>query len=243
MSFSTVRRIERNEQRVVEGELRCEELATYLERLGTNKIVWISEDATAIVEKVNYDAKTNQIVGLVLPLNKNGCPIKLAFEANTAQEIKEHMKKQKSTIVYLVLAQPLNESLPSFILQMFGSSNSFTAEDVRNRWNFTQSELAKHGIKVAGFSSDGDPRLLSAMCYKHSQMSANSDFSTAFVQDLIHIATKLRNRLLKPNTVLQMGNEKVSVKHLIDLIKRCSKEIQETDKISCRVKKSSHRGS
>lgn len=220
-----MRRIEINEQRVIEGELRCKELATYLEQLKSEKIEWISEDATAIVQKVNYDPVSNQIVGLVLPLDKNGCPVTLAFKANTANEIQEHMKKQKSSIVYLVMAQPLNETLPPFILQMFGSGNSFTAEEVRNRWKYTQHELAKYGIKIAGISSDGDPRLLSAMIHSYSQMSATSTFLVAFVQDIIHILTKLRNHLLKEGIVLQMGNEVVAVEHLKALIRRCSKEI------------------
>lgn len=223
--FSLVRRIESNEKRVIEGELRCRELAVYLDQLKTEKVVWISEDATAIIVKVNYDPVTNQIIGLVLPLGNNGCPITLAFEANTASEIQEHMKKQKSSIVYLVMAQPLDEKLPPFILQLFGSANSFTAQDVLNRWQYTQSELAKHGIRIAGISSDGDPRLLSAMCCVLTNASANSSFNMPVVQDPTHIATKLRNRLLKPDTELQMGNEKVSVKHLIALINRCPKEI------------------
>lgn len=221
----TVRQIESNEQRVTEGQLRCRELKTYLEQLGAEKVVWLSEDATQIIQKISYDAITNQIVGLVLPLGSNGCPVTLSYEAKTEDAIKEHMKKQKSSIAYVVMAQPLNQNLPPFVLQLFGSGNSFTTENVLNRWQHTQNELLNHGIKIAGISSDGDPRLLSAMSYMLSKQVANSALLIAFIQDLIHLATKLRNRLLKLHAELLMGTEKVTVKHLIALINCCSKEI------------------
>lgn len=58
-----------------EGELRSKELAEFLEEHETKKIVWISEDATAINPKIKYDPKTNQIVGILLPTNENGLPV------------------------------------------------------------------------------------------------------------------------------------------------------------------------
>lgn len=61
--------------RVVEGELRTKELMKYLDAHKTEKIVWISEDATAIISKIKYDPITNQLVGVLLPFNKNGNPI------------------------------------------------------------------------------------------------------------------------------------------------------------------------
>lgn len=65
--------------RVVEGELRSEELMKYLDEHKAKKIVWISEDATAITSKVNYDPITNQLVGILLPLGKNGNPIPFRY--------------------------------------------------------------------------------------------------------------------------------------------------------------------
>lgn len=70
-----MRCIDENKTRVVEGKLRCEELYRYLDNLNAVKTVWLSEDATAIVSKATYDPITNQIVGIVLPLNHYGSPI------------------------------------------------------------------------------------------------------------------------------------------------------------------------
>lgn len=64
---------------MVEGKLRCEELAKFLEEHKARKIIWSSEDATAIIATCKYDPKTNQIVGVLLPTNKEGCPIPLRW--------------------------------------------------------------------------------------------------------------------------------------------------------------------
>lgn len=69
--------INNNKSRVVEGKFRCEELKKFLEDHKAKKTIWSSEDATAIVSTCKYDPKTNQIVGLLLPTNQNGCPIPL----------------------------------------------------------------------------------------------------------------------------------------------------------------------
>lgn len=73
----SVRCISSTHFRVNEGELRCKELAKFLDDHKSKKIVWLSEDATAITPTIKYDSKTNQLVGILLPKNKNGCPIPL----------------------------------------------------------------------------------------------------------------------------------------------------------------------
>lgn len=47
----------------------------------------------------------------------------------------------------------------------------------------------------------------------------------SFTQDAVHVATKLRNRLLKPSSIYPMGNAQVSVSHLKMLISHFSKDI------------------
>lgn len=212
-------------KRVVEGELRCEELSNYLDNMNARKCVWISEDGTAITPRINYDSATDQIVGLVLPFDcKTGSPKILSYEATSAETIINYMKNNKqSQLIYVVMAQPIDENLPPFILQLFGlDSSSFSAQDVVNRWKYIKDELAKFGISVHGFSSDGDPRLLSAMCF---QMLNNPNSQTYCVQDHIHIATKMRNRLLRNGPNMLLGKSEISVEHLKRLIRCCPKEV------------------
>lgn len=77
----------------------------------------------------------------------------------------------------------------------------------------------RNGIELAGISSDGDPRLLSAMVY---ETSVNGIKVT---QDMTHLCTKARNRLLKPGIVLPMGKKGVSINHLRQLLTHVDKSI------------------
>lgn len=139
-----VRCIGEHKSRVVEGEIRAKELAEYLTKMSCTKHVWISEDATVITSKVTYDPSTNQLVGLVLPTDTiTGCPKAFTYIASNAESIKQHLMKAKSSVVYVVMAQPLDEKVPPFVLQMFGSDNKFQTTDVLKRWKHTSIELEK----------------------------------------------------------------------------------------------------
>lgn len=56
-------------------------------------------------------------------------------------------------------------------------------------------------------------------------MNLNREQSITFVQDSVHIATKLRNRLLKLSILLPMCCKQVSVSHLKILIKKIGKDV------------------
>lgn len=130
--------------KIVEGTLRCTELKEYLLNLGAENIVWLCEDATGINSKMEYDPKTNQIVGLVLPIDKqSGMPISNSFLAKSVEDIQKYVKNPVSIHVYVVLAQPLKENAPPFVLQIFGTDSKFTAKDVTRRWQHTIGELKR----------------------------------------------------------------------------------------------------
>lgn len=129
---------------VTEGELRCKELSTYLDKMNAPRTVWLSEDGSGINTKISYDSTTNQLVGLVLPFNdENGMPISFTYRPKSAKDMEEMIKNPKSTHIYVVMAQPIKSNTQSFILQMFGTDNKFTGLNVSNRWSYTKKELLK----------------------------------------------------------------------------------------------------
>lgn len=112
-----MRCIDNNKNRIVEGRLRAQELSEYLNQLKCTRSIWMSEDATAIVSKITYDPSTNQLVGLVLPNDKiTGCPKSMSFTATDAETIKKHLERTRSTVLYLVMAQPIDETVPPFVI-------------------------------------------------------------------------------------------------------------------------------
>lgn len=136
--------IDKSKCSIVEGQLRCKELRKYLEDFNCENIVWLCEDATGINQKVEYHPASNQLIGLKLPIDtKTGMPIPFTFLANTAEDIESHSKKPFATLVYVVLALPLKPGVPPFVLQIYGTDNTFTAENVMQRWKHTIEELKK----------------------------------------------------------------------------------------------------
>lgn len=54
------------------------------------------------------------------------------------------MQYKKSTLVYIVMAIPLKEGVPPFILQLYGTDNRFTAIDVIKRWDHIIHDLKRY---------------------------------------------------------------------------------------------------
>lgn len=75
---------------------------------------------------------------------------------------------------------------------------------------------------MAGISADGDPKVLAAMVY---EVSLTKDMSFFVTQDIIHTVNKGRNRLLKKDIKLPMGNHTVSINHLQQLLRYVHKSV------------------
>lgn len=143
--FIPVGYIHAKNAKIIEGQLRIKELSEYLDRINAKRYIFLSEDASGIISKVEYDPKSNQLIGLVLPIaSGSGMPIVFSFKASSQSEIQRLMELQaKSTLVYIIMAQPLMEHTPPFVLQIFGTDNKFTTINVMDRWICTAQELKR----------------------------------------------------------------------------------------------------
>lgn len=183
---------------------------------------------------------TDELIGMVLPLSQStGMPI-----ANTCESSLEYIQKimkssEKSKTLYSVMCKPMAIGSPSYCLTAFGTNNRFTATDVLRRFKFMKAELNAEGIKTAGISSDGDPKLLQAMRIQLQLPTIVDDerpqrfvgwFVAKFnpdiicVQDTYDIETKLKARLLNTGVVLVLGNSVITASHLKIIIDIISKD-------------------
>lgn len=219
-----------------------------MEERGLEKVVSISEDATRIVGRIQYDSSTNQIVGFTLPLDpKNGMPIPFSFSAYDASVIIDHFAKNNSISAFfnVMMAQPIGSKYsPPFCLLIYGSDNKFTSHDVCKRWEYVTRELNQRNIETLTFATDSDPRYNAAM-RKLSLLGAKSNlfnqsellkcempttsavYTLLCVQDTVHIGTKMRNLMLKTrknNRKLMFGRFYIQHKHLQYLINHITKD-------------------
>lgn len=224
--------------KIFEGIPRIDELFVYLTSRNLPLAVAISEDATRIVGRIQYDSITNQIIGFAVPINnKSGMPIPFAFPARNADEILSHFSNQNSPSLHLnvMMAQPLCD-VPPFCLMIYGCDNKYTTRQVINRWDYIVENLKQKNIEVVSISTDSEPRYNAAMrcCSelgKNTKMcSYIRKFSPFYVQDLIHIATKLRNFLLRTimdRMFIPFGNHFIKVQHLVFLLANFRKDQHE----------------
>lgn len=241
---SVDRHIKQWESNATEGVVRSDELLQYLNHLKLPKIVALSEDATRFINRIQYDSRTNQLVGFVLPLGEDSMPIAGFNKARSAAEIEKCFynretgkEKKRASYVNVVMAQPLVPGIPPFCLLLFGTDTKYKSDDIAKRWQFIRNELKKKDIEVVTFASDSDPKFNSFMKYhiKLGQGETNNinfpewfNVKLAFhanfmpIQDIVHIGTKFRNRIL--NFILKIGSYDISAQHLSMLLDLFTKE-------------------
>lgn len=210
---------------IVEGVSRVEDLKKFLKKRKPLNYVWISEDAIRMIQRIQYDCRTNQLVGFVQTLDKKtSLPIPFSYN-------------KVSSLLYCYLVQPLEKNAPAFCLNMFGTDNSFTAEDSVKKWSYITKLLEDNGIIVLGYPSDGDPRLLKAMRSATNLGVSSSDgdlkidgFHASYyspilyIQDTVHLVIKFKTRLFKSSITIPIGNFLVLSSHLRLLLENFSRD-------------------
>lgn len=238
---SADRYIRKKSNNVIEGVIRAKELAEYLKVRNLPPYVCLSEDETGIAGTVQYDSRTNELIGFVLPINEqNGMPIPHSFRARSATEILQHFVDDHAvgSNANVVMAQPLGRVAP-FCLLIYASDKKYTGENVADKWDFIKDELQKENVTVLTYSSDSAPAFNSAMKRNStigtsSNLFRNRDWFSCgenmdppfYIQDVVHIATKLRNLFLQTlasNRKLPFGNTYIQIQHLQYLINHFSK--------------------
>ena len=144
-----------------EGQFRFDELASYLKKFDAPLVIAVSEDATRVISRVEYDNETNRLVGFLFPCDSNGLPVAHYFLALSLESVEECFKTQEiSKFAYVFMAQCITQRIHAICVGCIGSSNCFDATDVLQRWQYIFSECQTCNIS---FGSDGDSRLLWAM--------------------------------------------------------------------------------
>jgi hypothetical protein len=222
-SLRTVRRELQMEPNIFEGELQDAQLLKFLNDHQYEKNIVISEDATKIVEKSEYDNRQDRLAGVVLPFDANGMPILGKNNASTVASIKFFMTEENASYLYIIMAKPIGIKTKPFLLCYFGTSNKFNTNDVLNRWKYFETRLKEKGINILGYSSDGDSRLLKSMRIVSELPTLNSNAKSipngwskwffasmstqrpVCIQDTVHVGGKFKTRLM--SKTLKIGKK------------------------------------
>jgi len=146
-STNTIRRKIYSNEKFAEGTFRIKQLKDFLILHDCPLIVHLSEDATAVTGRIQYDSVRNQIVGFPLPYDSNGIPIAGSYPATSASVIAGYFKQRYgSRYAYCIMVSPLEKEAPSFCLAFYGTDNKFTTEDVKIRIAWTKEALKQEGM-------------------------------------------------------------------------------------------------
>ncbi|CAF1448049.1 unnamed protein product [Rotaria magnacalcarata] len=216
---------------IEEGEFQYNVLHDHQKSYGY-QITVCSEDATAVIKKVTYNAATNTFTGFSLPLER-GIPVARYFRTDSSDELKNWFEnKDKTDYLNVHMVQPLivSSSYSSpFLLAAYGIINNFKAIDVLNRWLWMFEKSKQSNVRIVAFSTDCDPRYLLAMrlattffakfvnislCDRKDVLEIDfpKHWSAWFFmqtrqvffcfQDPTHLCTKLRNRMLSKKATM-----------------------------------------
>lgn len=83
-SLTTTRRMLHSNNTIIEGAWSFSELKSFLIQRNFPLVIWVSEDGTRVNGRIQYDSKTNQIVGFVPEIEENGLPVVQSFPATSA---------------------------------------------------------------------------------------------------------------------------------------------------------------
>ena len=122
-SLSTVEReASKRYHPLKEGEFLFDKLAAHLDAYQAPRVISISEDATRVVSRVEYDGSSDRIVGFVLPLSNDSLPQQNRFTATTFEDVDEMFKRsKKATSAYIYVAQAMSLNVPPFCLAITAS--------------------------------------------------------------------------------------------------------------------------
>jgi hypothetical protein len=98
-------------------------------------------------------------MGVSLPMEANGLRNPRRAVVTDIKSIVDVFEEfPRATLVLVVMAQPLVDSIPPIRILSFCTDNKFTAEDVKARMHSIITALAAEGILALVCSADGDAR-------------------------------------------------------------------------------------
>lgn len=218
-----------------DGELRFDELKSFLETHNLSLGVGIYVDGTKINPRVDFHSESNTLTGLVAPLNSaTGLPNIHHFKADTAANIKHAIENNaRASYLQAIMAKSNDTNSPPFFLGFFGTDNKFTHAQVLSMCEYITKELKNREIDLLCYGSDGDTRYLCAQkvmidfgsitTVGNLKLAGKIDMRLVGCQDGLHITKKLNDRLYDLGTDLVTGNRVATVNHLIMVYKKFPK--------------------
>ncbi|CAF4610997.1 unnamed protein product, partial [Rotaria magnacalcarata] len=148
---------------------------------------------------IEYDSNLDTFNGFVAPLLE-GVPSENAFKCSVFEQLEDLLETNpQANLVNIHVIQPILDSNVNIlsaatVLSAYGTDQKITAIDTLKRWLMIYNQFNSKGIRVLGFSTDGDPNFTVKIPSGWTAwffLSSSQLF--LFMQDGAHVCTKIRN--------------------------------------------------
>lgn len=148
-SLTTLQSFMNKKESFDEARFRFREIREEMIESGEELRVHCSEDDTKITERLRYNLHSDEILGLQLPLDNDGKPLRGSFKFTSLQAAQEYLSDNPmSTYAKLMTIRSLTPNSKVHVLVIYGTRGSDKAIDVHARWRFVQKEFKSIGIEV-----------------------------------------------------------------------------------------------
>ena len=231
-SLGTIRNSMRKRLEPIEvGVIDVGKVLRFLADRNYPKHVIISCDETRVSKKIEYDFKFDKLVGLTAPIDRDsGFPNVSEMKTSTPCEILETISKHsQSSFVDVFMLKPLTPGSAPICITAIPTDNKYTKSDKLKQWNHVADQLATAGIKVEGFSSDGDEKYFGAQKsfiefgklfdWHGFKMYGNPESVFGASQDFLHMLQRFRWRAFDNRCELRLNNAPINSSFLKSLLK------------------------
>ena len=217
-------------------------------KINGDVLVETAEDETAIIAKVEWDARRNEGWGWCGQSKNHDCRENFVHVVDDKEDAYERLVEafQQNTIAghaRVILINPIHPELPPLVALLQAVCNKFDHHMVRRQWDEIQVLYDRHLLPVlgplVGHASDGDSRRRKlhmedatskegdrfGIQHENFTMSGSIALKNGKKvieglsdQDFIHNSKKLVNHLLHPSRILNLGGNLCHGNHLQLLI-------------------------
>lgn len=102
----------------------------------SNLSVWVCEDDSGVINRIDLDSTNGQMTGFVASLDaETRLPKSNCFPARSLSQITNNFENEKkSRLVKVIMVVPLSDKIPPYPLCYYGTDGKGTFEDVEKRY-------------------------------------------------------------------------------------------------------------
>lgn len=167
-----------------------QEAREFYDKLGYDGPFLLSDDCTALLPLLRYDATRNSVVGFPLKLEGDSTALQSSsIRVMCADEVYNFHAAGHgpAQLAHAQVLYPLSGRQPPFVLSVLPMSNTLNGDGVKRLWSETWRRCERAGLKVVVRGHDGDAKNVNNCMARLKEVLRDSFFSVDFAGGSIKV--------------------------------------------------------